>query len=191
MKSARPTGKVGPARSDPAGRDRIRGRAPHIADPTATGNQGRTVANPLTGSQRADYRDKHSEVRRSGSRSSSKLDVAGVRTQKPLSIFYGYPAELIAQWCGVSVKTASQWKSATRKPSRQALRLFVLHRDRKVLGPEWRGWQVVGTKLVDPDGNPTTQGQLHGYFLILQWVASVASRDPESQRQYYELLKQA
>lgn len=191
LKLVPPIGNVDPARSSPAGSDGIRGRAPHIADPTATGNQGRTVDRPLTGSQRADNRDEYLKVRRSGSRSPSTLDVAGVRSQKPLSIFYGYPPELVARWCGVSVKTASQWASGLRKPSRQALRLFALHRDGRVLGDEWKRWKVNKGLIVDPDGNETTQSQLHGYFLILQWVAEVASRDPETQRQYFELLKRA
>lgn len=45
------------------------------------------------------------------------------------SIFYSFPAHVIARWCGVSPVTASLWKQNKRKPSRQALRLFALHRD--------------------------------------------------------------
>ena len=50
-----------------------------------------------------------------------------------LNLFYGYPAELIAEWCAVSRKTAELYKRGVRKPSRQALRLFCLHRDGKIL----------------------------------------------------------
>jgi DNA-binding transcriptional regulator YiaG len=185
------SGKITGARSKLLGRGRFRGRAPHIADPTATGNQGRTVVEPLTGSQRADYRDIAKQARRSGSRSPSNLDVAGVRAETSLSIFYGYPADLIARWCGVSVATAKRWKSGARKPSRQALRLFSLHRDGRVLSEHWRGWKVNDSSLVDPADNCTTAAQLSGYAIILQWVAAVAAQDPDTQRQYYELLKRA
>ncbi len=107
------------------------------------------------------------------------------------AIFYGYPVELIARWCAVSIGTARLYKSGKRKPSIQALRLFTLHRDNLILSGEWRGWKINGDSIVDPDGNATTRGQLHGYSLILQWVAAVAARDPATQRQYYELLKRA
>lgn len=109
----------------------------------------------------------------------------------PLSMFYGYSAEEIAQWCGVSIKTAELYKSGARKPSRAALRLFSLHRDGRVLGNDWRGWSVRNGKLVDPDGHGTSRGQLMGYAMILQWVAAVAIRDPETAEQYYELLRRA
>jgi hypothetical protein len=107
----------------------------------------------------------------------------------PLSIFNSYSPELIAQWCGVSLKTASLYKAGVRKPSRQALRLFSLHRDGRVLTPDWRGWCVRDGKLIDPEGNETNQGQLRGYYMVLHWVAAVASRDPETQQQYYDLLR--
>ena len=32
---------------------------------------------------------------------------------------------------------------------------------------------------------------LEGYAMIFQWIADIAARDPETQRQYYELLKRA
>lgn len=46
------------------------------------------------------------------------------RDQKPFVVgtFYGYPAELVARWCGVSLSTTRAWKAGRRKPSRQALR---------------------------------------------------------------------
>ena len=112
------------------------------------------------------------------------------RTNQP-AVFYGYPVELIAEWCAVSLSTARLYKSGQRKPSLQALRLFTLHRDSRVLTDRWRGWQIVGGSIVDPAGNTTTLEQLQGYALILQWVAAVAARDPDTRQQYYELLKRA
>jgi hypothetical protein len=106
-------------------------------------------------------------------------------------IFYSYSPELIARWCRVSLTTAKAYGLGTRKPSRQALSLFTLHRDGKVLGPEWRDFHIAGDKIADTDGNVTTASQLAGYAAILQWVAAVAARSEDTQQQYYELLKRA
>ena len=57
-------------------------------------------------------------------------------------LFYGYPVELIADWCAVSRHTAYLYKIGARKPSRQALRLFVLNRDGRVLDDTWKGWAI-------------------------------------------------
>jgi hypothetical protein len=87
-----------------------------------------------------------------------------------LSVFYGYPAELIALWCAVSPRTAASWKAGKGKPSRQALRLFALHRDERVLDDQWRGWRIRKGTLVDPDGNATTQAQLRTYWMLIRGI---------------------
>jgi hypothetical protein len=106
-------------------------------------------------------------------------------------VFYGYPLELIARWCGVSAQTALLYKTGARKPSRQALRLFTLHRDRRVLGPEWNEWVVKGDRLVSPEDNEFTQGQLRAYILVMQLARELASKDPTKLEQYYEILRSA
>jgi hypothetical protein len=120
------------------------------------------------------------------------VDEAGVRTgsPKPLSIFYGYPAELIAEWCGVSLATARRWK-ATGKAPRPALRLFGLYRDQRVLDRHWSGWKTSQGVLTDPDGNSTTQAQLRAYWIVMQLAADLARRDPESHAAYLAILKSA
>ncbi len=70
----------------------------------------------------------------------------------PLSLFYGYPAELIAEWCGVSVGTAEHYKAGRRKPPTPVLRLIRLYRDGKVLGREWEDYRIVDERLFGPDG---------------------------------------
>jgi hypothetical protein len=107
------------------------------------------------------------------------------------SIFYAFPAKLIAAWCGVSPATAALWKQNKRKPSLQALRLFTLHRDELLLGEAWRGWKVRGGALVDPDGNATTQRQLRAYWLIVQYAAELSRRDPLEYERFHALLRQA
>ena len=108
---------------------------------------------------------------------------------KPLSIFYGYPDHLIAQWCGVSVRTAQRWKTGKTKPTRSALRLFGMFRDGRVLDDQWVGWSTRKGVLTDPDGNSTTQGQLRAYWIVVQLVAEYARQAPqvaETVRQVWE-----
>jgi hypothetical protein len=107
---------------------------------------------------------------------------------KPLSIFYGYPDFLIAQWCGVSVVTARGWKLGKGKPSRQSLRLFTLYRDEKVLGTEWRGVRIQGKRLVDSAGMSLTFAQIEQYQILLQWAAELARRDPADRARFQWLL---
>jgi hypothetical protein len=107
------------------------------------------------------------------------------------SIFYSYPAKVVAAWCGVSPATAALWKQNKRKPSLQALRLFTLHRDESLLGDQWRGWKVRGATIVDPDGNATTQAQLRAYWLIMQLAAELSRRDPVTYESFHSLLRQA
>jgi hypothetical protein len=109
-----------------------------------------------------------------------------------LSIFDGYPAEVIARWCAVSVKTAQLYKAGIRRPSRQSLRLFALQRDRQILGEPWAGWLVNGDSIVDPDGNSTTVLQLRAYFLVIQLAAAQARElGPDHQAMFYRLLASA
>jgi hypothetical protein len=107
------------------------------------------------------------------------------------SIFYSFPAKVVASWCGVSPATATLWKQNKRKPSLQALRLFTLHRDELLLGEPWRGWKVRGATLVDPDGNATSQIQLRAYWLIVQYAAELSKRDPIEYERFQSLLRQA
>ena len=106
-------------------------------------------------------------------------------------LFYGNPPELIAQWCGVTLHTAYLYKIGARKPSRHVQRLFVLHRDGRVLGSEWREWKVHKDRLVSPEGQETTQGQLAAYWLIIQLASDLASRDPEAREEYRRILRRA
>lgn len=105
------------------------------------------------------------------------------------SIFEGYPAELIARWCAVSVKTAQLYKAGVRRPSRQALRLFSLHRDERVLTGPWADCSVRGAHLVDPEGQTLTLGQLRAYWIVMALAAELARQaGPEAQERYYEAL---
>jgi len=128
--------------------------------------------------------------------SALNLDEPGTSYEVPVpvlkfSVFHGYPASLIAQWCGVDRATATLWKQNKRKASRQALRLFTLHRDGRILGDAWPGWAVRDGKIVDPDGNETTEAQLRGYWIMMQYAAELARRDPQERERFFALLRQA
>ena len=105
------------------------------------------------------------------------------------NVFHGYPAWVIAQWCGVSLSTARAYKSGKRRPPRPVLRLWSLYRDRRVLGSEWEGWLIQANTLVDPDGNVTTLNQLRAYCFVMQLAAAQARElGPDAQDRFYEVV---
>lgn len=107
-------------------------------------------------------------------------------------VFYGYPAELVAEICGVELETAQRWKSGEVTPSRPALRLFDLHRRRKVMASSaWEGWVVKDDALVDPDGNETTQAQLRAYYFVFQLAAELAHDSPEALERLAQIQTEA
>lgn len=124
---------------------------------------------------------------RSGSRSKSP-ETGRNRSRPTPAIFYGYSVELIQAWCGVSRPTAYLYKIGARKPSKLARRLFVLHRDGRVLGPEWRDWAVHKNKLVSPEGQETTQSQLSAYWLVMQLARELTKDDPAARKEFYRIL---
>ena len=98
------------------------------------------------------------------------------RQTSPLSPFYGYPAELIAEWCDVSVGTAEHYKAGRRKSPTPVLRLFRLYRDGKVLGRNWDRYKVVDEKLFCPDGRFVTEAHISHLTIVCQMLAE---KDPE------------
>ncbi len=67
----------------------------------------------------------------------------------------------------------------------------MLHREGRVLGAQWKGWQVKPDSLVDPEGNETSRSQLYNYF----WIVQLARRavydrdDPALHREFERLLE--
>ena len=60
-----------------------------------------------------------------------------------------------------------------------------------MLSSEFRGWKVRKGVLISPEGEETTQTQLRGYFLIMQFARELASKDPSSYEEFHKLLKMA
>ena len=82
------------------------------------------------------------------------------RKSTALTIFYGYPAGLIAEWCAVKLSTAHAYKSGRLKPGASVVKLFKLHAQRLVLTEDWAGWLVKPDAIVDPEGNETNRNLL-------------------------------
>lgn len=99
--------------------------------------------------------------------------------------FYGCSAEVIGEWCGVSVGTADHWKAGGRRHSRSALRLFRLYRDGKVLDQVWEDYRIVDGELRSSHGRLVTPSHLALYALVWQ---ALAEKDPDS---YFAILDQA
>lgn len=85
--------------------------------------------------------------------------------------------EQIAEWCMVSRQTAYKYRAGVVAPSPRTLRLFRLHYDGRILGPDWDGFCVKGGVLWTPEDRPVNPGQLHAFALILQLAAEVSYRD--------------
>jgi len=70
------------------------------------------------------------------------------------------------------------------------VRLFMLYRDRRVLGADSKDWIVKQDGIVDPDGNETSRSQLHNYFWIVQLARRLAYErdDPLAQGEFEKLL---
>ena len=103
----------------------------------------------------------------------------------PLNPFYGYPEELIAEWCCVSVQTARLYKTGRRRPSKRVLKLFRLYRERRVLTDEWGGHKVIGDRLYAPNGVHFEPSHLVLWGLVRQ---ALREKDPDA---YEELLRRA
>jgi hypothetical protein len=113
--------------------------------------------------------------------------LAQLRT-KFQELCYGYPIDLIAQWCCVDLKTARHYKAGTRRPGKAALTLFALNRDGAILPAEWQGFSFRGGTMWDPYGKPLTQGVLRAYQLGLQLMREWARGDSARTRMLDEIL---
>jgi hypothetical protein len=102
--------------------------------------------------------------------------------RRSLNPFYGYPAELIAEWCCVSVQSAEHYKAGRRKPSNRVLKLFRLQRDGKVLGDAWDDYRVIDERLFGPDGKSIRPTDIALWELVWQ-IAAEADRE-----RYHALL---
>jgi hypothetical protein len=101
---------------------------------------------------------------------------------------YGYPVDLIAQWCCVDVQTARHYKAGTRRPGKASLTLFSLNRDGAILPAEWQGFSFRGATMWDPYGKPLTHGVLRSYQLALQIMGEWARGDSHRTRTLDEIF---
>ena len=109
------------------------------------------------------------------------------------ALFYGYSAELIAEWCVVKLSTAYAYKSGRLKPGASVVKLLRLHAGRQVLTAEWQGWIVKPDCVVTPEGFEIRRTELRGLREMFAWAHSLAQRsgDPRDLERYWELLSAA
>lgn len=85
----------------------------------------------------------------------------------------------------MSVRTAEHYKAGRRRPSKRVLKLFRLHRDKKILGAEWHGHSVAKDRIYGPNGDFIRPSDIVMWALI--WHV-LSEKDP---RMYRELLERA
>ena len=75
--------------------------------------------------------------------------------------------------------------------SSDLIKLWLIHRDRLVLTPEWKGWSIKADCIVDPEGNETTRSLLRMYQMMMQYAHDLARRtgDEHEIERFYELLR--
>lgn len=106
-------------------------------------------------------------------------------------LFYSFPPALIAEWCQITYQQATRLKRGECTPPKGTWRLFQLYSKHQVLTPEFRGWRVVGNKIIDPEGNATTAGQLRAYALMMQLMAELTRDDQAKRDRFREILEVA
>ena len=94
-----------------------------------------------------------------------------------LNMFYGYPAELVAAWCCISIQTAHRYKLNTLKPSQQSVALFRLHADKRIVPRDWVGWKFHDGKLFNAEDVPLTRAQLEAYQFVYQLASTRAPNE--------------
>ena len=107
------------------------------------------------------------------------------------TVFFGYSVQLLSQWCLVDEETALRWKRGEQDPSPQALLLFKLHRDGRILGPEWEGWHIRDGQIVDPENQSTTQGQLRAYYVNYQLLRELMHGNEAAIAEYNRAMELA
>jgi hypothetical protein len=92
--------------------------------------------------------------------------------------FYGVPAEIISDLCGVTLRQARAYKRGTAQPHSSVIQLVTLYAEGRILGDAFAGWQARGADLVDPEGRRTSQSMLRAYAFVWQLARELARHDP-------------
>lgn len=112
------------------------------------------------------------------------------RAAKPINlVFYGVPAFVIAEVCGVAQSTARSYKNGTRRPARSVVRLMQLWRDGRILGPEWKHWTVRKELIISPEGEEMSQGRLRAYSTCMQLLYELTRGKPYLRGQIQEAFE--
>jgi hypothetical protein len=97
-------------------------------------------------------------------------------------LFYGYPGELVARVCRVSLQSAYHYKSGIRKPSPQVQRLWELYVAGRIVPESWQGFRFgEDDVLYDLEDKPLTVRALSTYSIVWQLLHELTKDDPEAQ----------
>ncbi|MGE0031673.1 MAG: hypothetical protein AB7T20_11185 [Steroidobacteraceae bacterium] len=102
------------------------------------------------------------------------------RSRLNRSVFYGYSAALIAEWCRVTLQTAQLLKKGMRKPSPTAVALFQLCADGRGLTPEFKGHTCSKGKLIPNGRLGFTPAQIEAYELVYMIAMTHARLEVEA-----------
>lgn len=85
-----------------------------------------------------------------------------------VSIFQGYPVQLLQKWCLVTYQTAMHWKRGTRPPSRLAVKMFRLHSQGQIVTPLFDGWRFNEKtgEFVSSEGWSFSPGRIRAYEIM-------------------------
>lgn len=95
----------------------------------------------------------------------------------------------IAQMCGVSLKTASRWKSGQAVPPRSAI--MLLSRDLGIFDPAWKGWVIKGNELVSPENWIATVGDVLSIQLTQAQLSAYRSENRGLKAEIEAMLAEA
>ena len=92
------------------------------------------------------------------------------------AVLYGISAKEIADWCGVTTRTARRWKRG-EDPPQAAIEVIELRSTGNlgVVDQDWRGWKIREGKLISPDGIEFTSGDVLSLTFLRQLIAHYQS----------------
>jgi hypothetical protein len=94
------------------------------------------------------------------------------RSNREHDALYGVGPELIAEWLQCHITTARRYKRG-EEPSYAALRVIELRNTGNLglVDPHWDNWRIKGDKLISPDQQVFTRGNILSVPFLKQQVA--------------------
>jgi len=107
----------------------------------------------------------------------------------PRDLLHGLTPRELVQLTGTSLASARRWvRSRQIPPLAKRLLELVRERDLGYVDPAWQGWKLLRKKIVCPDGNEASQGQIRAIRARLAQITELerALREP-AQRELFPM----